>query len=129
MPELDFALLAVAATENGEVFNLLSAGVEEIRVARLPTVSLMYVAARWGWDLSDAASTAGVSCRRVEDGALLYENTFEARVLLHEGVALPARLMTALPLNLERYGRHVVELTVRRQVLKTMNFAVVPQRA
>lgn len=132
MPSLDFAILAVAATEDGETFNLLGAGVEEIRVARLPIVSRLYLAARWEWETSDPGplATAGVTCRCLEgDAVVLYENTFEARVRAQEGVVLPARLKTALPLKIDRYGRHIVELTVRRQVLKAIPFAVVPQQA
>lgn len=131
MPNLDFAVLAVAATEDGETFNLLGAGIEEVRVAQLPSVALVYLAARWDWVAEDveSAATVGVACRCLEDGALLYENTFEARVGRSAGSFLPARLMVPLPLTLVQFGRHVVELTVRRQVLKDISFDVLAQEA
>lgn len=126
MAQLDFALLSVAATEDGETFNLLGAGVEEVRVQNLPAVTLIYLVARWNWDSVDVQTvlTAGVSCRSLETGAVLYENTFDAGVSARRGQSFPARLKTALPLTLETFGEHVVELTVQRRVLKRMKFAV-----
>jgi hypothetical protein len=129
MPELDFAVLSIAATENDETFNLLGAGVEEVRVAQLPTVTLVYLTARWEWDDLAVGKdvTVGVTCRCVESGSLLYEKTFDTLVMADGGTRLPARLLTPLPLHLTNYGRHVVELSVLRRPLKQIEFVVKPR--
>lgn len=126
MPNLDFAILSVAATEDGETFNLLGAGVEEVRVAQLPTVTLVYLTARWEWDELPVGTqaTVGVMCRCLETAAVLFEKTYEVSVQGVGAATLPARLLTPLPLSLTSYGRHVVELSVLRHPLKRLPFVV-----
>jgi hypothetical protein len=129
VPELDFAVLSIAATENNETFNLLGAGIEEVRVAQLPMVTLVYLTARWDWGAVPVGTdvTVGVTCRSTETGALLYENTLETSVSAENGVALPARLLMPLPLHLTSWGLHAVELSVLRRSLKRIEFVVKPQ--
>ena len=126
MPVLDFALMAVAATGDGETFNMLGAGVEYLRVRRLPAVSLTYLVARWEWDHGDAnrSATVGVSCRCLENAELLHEATFPIRVR-EAGPNSVGHVLTPLPLNLRIFGLHVVELTVDGQLLKALPLTVV----
>lgn len=125
MARLDFALLALAATEEGDLFNFLRAGVEQLTVATLPVTTLLHLAARWDWDETDgvAAQTVGVECRDPQ-GRPLHEATYDVVRAPQPSDAPAARIIAPLPLTFQTQGLHTVELSVNRRVLKHFGLAV-----
>lgn len=126
MARLDFALLALAATEEGDLFNLLRAGVEQLTVSSLPLTTLLHLAARWDWEDHErtGTQTIGVSCRDPQ-GSPLHEATYELQRDDEPGYTPAGRIVAMLPLTIQRHGVHHVELTVNRAQLKRIPVVVI----
>lgn len=122
---LDFALLALAATEDGDLFNMLRAGVEELSVASLPVTTVLQLVARWDWDVEERSGrqTVGVVCRDPLN-ALVHENTYHVDRIDTPAYPLAGRLIAPLPLTFDRTGLYALELTVNRRMLKRMSIMV-----